>query len=137
MTLQKVNELVSELPYRFREDILSYARSVQYALPDIFLKAHVNWNENLAEQVIYIAGLKKFHSICSSVFWTLENSLHMLEHSDVSTVRIGSTHYHKQSEEYVELSTLINNLEDLLYEHRIFEFIQLRSYTEILERLHQ
>ena len=137
MMHQKVKELVSELPYRFREDILGYARSVQHALPEIFSNAHVKWNEDLAEQVIYIAGLKKFHSICSSIFWTLENSLHMLEQSEVSAVRIGSTYYNKQSEEYSELSTLINNLENLLFEHQIFEFIQIRSYTEILERLHQ
>ena len=134
-SLDAVKEFAEELPYRFREDVISYARSVRDAVPDIFKEAQYPLNEDLAEQIIFIAGVKKLYSIFTAHFWTISNSLFMLERSEVHSVRIGSRLIYKSSDDYFALSELVRHLDHLLSEHRMLEFIHQQSYPEILKAL--
>jgi len=135
MSLDAVKEFANELPYRFREDVIGYARSVKDVLPEIFHEARCPFNEMAANQLIFIAGVKKLYSICTSNFWIIENSLFMLERSEVHAVQIGSSTIHRESDDYLALAVLLRQLENLLSEHRILHLIHQRSYGDILKEL--
>jgi hypothetical protein len=65
MSLQAVEAIADELPTILRSDLIGYAKSVESALPEIFLQAHVTRSDKLADELIFIAGIKKLYSICS------------------------------------------------------------------------
>jgi hypothetical protein len=78
MSLALVHEFAQELPPRLRESVIGYARSVQDAIPDISRDAEIRQDQGLADQLVFLAGIKKLHAICSGTFWILDNSLRSL-----------------------------------------------------------
>ena len=135
MSLAMVYEFAQELPPRLREDVVGYARSVQSALPEIFREAEMAPNEALGDQLVFLAGVKKLHAICSSNYWILDNSLQSLQTADTFEVRMGSLRVSRGSREYMQLRALLDGLDLLLAEQRITDMVLLTSYPEILQRL--
>lgn len=135
MSLAMVYEFAQELPPRLREDVVGYARSVQSALPGIFREAEMAPNEALGDQLVFLAGVKKLHAICSSNYWILDNSLQSLQTADTFEVRMGSLRVSRGSREYMQLRALLDGLDLLLAEQRITDMVLLTSYPEILQRL--
>ena len=135
MSLELVNALAQELPPRLREDVVGYARSVQSALPDIFRDAKLAQEQGLADQLVFLAGIKKLYAICSGTFWILDNSLRSLNNAQEYEVRVGSTRISRGSKEWVQLRDLLRDLEMILVEQGLLEMMLLTSYSEILHRL--
>lgn len=135
MSLELVQAFAQELPPRLREDVVGYARSVQGALPDIFRDAKLAQEQALADQLVFLAGIKKLYGICSGTFWILDNSLQSLDQAEAYEVRIGSMRISRGSKEWVQLRDLLNDLEVILAQQRLQEMMLLTSYSEILHRL--
>jgi len=134
MSLAAIDRIAHELPQRLADDVIGYARSVQAALPDIFLEAGVRRTEELANQLVFIAGVKKLYSISSSNYWILANSFHALR-EQVTEVRLGSTVISRQSPYFRDLRELHADLLRILADNELFDFMELTSYTEIARRL--
>lgn len=135
MSLQQVDQFAQTLPFRMREDVLSYARSVQDALGDIFRDARIRRDPELGDQLVFLAGIKKLHAICTGTFWILDNSLTSLEQVDAYEVRIGSLRISRNSREYRQLRELLNDVELLLAKYDLTEIVRMPSYAEILRLL--
>src|SRR5262245_57588735 len=132
MSLELVTEFARELPPRLREDVIGYARSVQSALPEIFQDAGITESRELRDQLVFIAGVKKLHAICSSAFWILDNSLRSLERSRIQQVRLGGLFVARGSPEWIRLRDTVTAIEVVLREQRISSFVYTPSYTDIL-----
>jgi hypothetical protein len=135
MSLQLVHDFAQPLPPRLREDIIGYARSVERALPDIFREANMAQDEQLAGQLVFLAGVKKLHAICSGTFWILDNSLESLQRVQANEVRVGSLRISRGSREWQRLRDLLTDLEIILVSQGIEEMVQTPSYAQILRRL--
>ncbi|MBI4382301.1 MAG: hypothetical protein HY574_14075 [candidate division NC10 bacterium] len=134
MSLAILEQITRELPAKLSGDVVSYAKSVEAALPEIFRTADVRRTDELARQLVFIAGVKKLYSICSSSFWILENSLHALRHQ-AQEVRLGSLIVSRGSPYFRRLQQLQTDLVEILSEQGLFEFMELGSYSEIVRRL--
>jgi hypothetical protein len=89
MSLERVDEFAQFLPPRLREDVRAYARSVDSAAADIFREARMGFDQRLADQLVFVAGIKKLYAICSGTFWVLDNSLQSLQNAETYEVKIG------------------------------------------------
>jgi hypothetical protein len=135
MSLQLVQELAEQLPARLRDDVVGYARSVQSAVPDIFREANLAQDQSLADQLVFLAGIKKLYAICSGTFWILDSSLQSLQNAEAYEVKIGSMRISRGSREWRQLHDLLNDLDTILVEQRLDEMVDSTSYPEILRRL--
>lgn len=135
MSIERVQEFSQTLPPRLRDDVVSYARSVDNSMPDIFRDAGVTQNELLAGQLVFLAGLKKLYAICSGSFWILDNSLESLHQADAHEVKIGSMRISRGSREYRQLQELLADLDEILVAQNLDEVIKLSSYAETLHWL--
>ena len=135
MSLELVFQFTERLPFKIREEVLGYARSVEDALDEIFRDAEIKSDRELGDQLVFLAGVKKLHAVCTCTFWILENSLTSLQQSGTYQVRIGSLKISRNSREYKQLADLLNDLELLLSRHGLTDFVRLRSYAEILQAL--
>jgi hypothetical protein len=135
MSLERVQQFVQELPPRLREDVISYARSVDRSAPDIFREARMSFDQQLSTRLVFLAGIKKLYAICSGTYWILDNSLHSLQQSETYEVKIGSIRISRGSREYAQLQALLGDLEELLMKQELYELVQISSYVETLHRL--
>ena len=135
MSLERVSEFAQSLPPRLREEVVAYARSVDNAAADIFREARVQFDQRLADQLTFLAGIKKLYAISSGTFWILDNSLYSLQKADTYEVRIGSMRISRGSKEYEQLRTLLADLDELLVVQGLYDLVQVSSYVETLRRL--
>ena len=135
MSLELVSDIAQALPYKLKEDVVGYARSVRDALPDIFREAEMAPDDVLANQLVFLAGIKKLYAICSGTFWILDNSLKSLGEAQAFEVKLGSMRVSRGSRDWVNLRSLLTDLEIILTEQRLEEMVNLTSYAEILHRL--
>ena len=135
MSIRDVEQIVAELPYSIREDVVGYAHSVQAALPDIFRNARLPATSTLKDQIVLVAGVRKLHSIATSNFWILEHSLHLSREANLGAVRIAGETIHRRSDYYLALSRLMNGLNVLLGDLGIREYIEMDSYADIARSL--
>jgi hypothetical protein len=108
---------------------------VQAALVDIFREAKVKQDRILGDQLVFLAGVKKLHAICSGTFWILDNSLESLAQAEAYEVRVGALRISRNSREYRQLRDLLGDIESILAVHGLTEFVYLASYAEILRLL--
>ena len=78
MSLRYVNAFFKELPHTLREQVIDYARSVDAASRDISKEAEVELTDDLRDQLVLVAAVRKLHAICSSSYWLLYNSARLL-----------------------------------------------------------
>src|SRR5262245_54722120 len=135
MSMRALSEIAETLPRPISEDVIGYARSVQSALPEIFREARIPDDPNLGDRVVLLAGLKKLESILSSHFWTLDNSLRLMEEAKVRSVRIGQKEISRGSDYHQGLYEAIRELEEVFAKEDLSELLHLRSYSDMLSRL--
>jgi hypothetical protein len=135
MSVALVQAFADHLPVRIREEVVGYSRSVENAAPDIFREAGIAFEDGLADQLVYAAGIKKLHAICSSSYWILDNSLNALSRQGITGIRLGPRIIGRGSREFQELSRLMLDLEQLLTDQHLGEVIAMNSYADILRVL--
>lgn len=134
MSLRYVNTFALELPYTLREQVLDYARSVEAASREIFKEAEVKLTDELRDQLVLVAAIRKLHSICSTSYWLLYNSTKLLG-SDVSGVRVGGTTFSRESPHFGQLATLLGDLETVLSNQGLSIELVRQPYPQILHFL--
>ena len=135
MSISQVEEMVADLPYSIREDVVGYAQSVQAALPEIFRDARVEFSRLVGDQVVLLAAIRKLYWISSSNFWILENSIHLARESSIGAVVVAGETMNRQSAYYQQLSQLLRDLERLLVELGVREFVDLDSHSDVVRAL--
>ncbi len=134
MSLTLLSSTVAELPFALREQITSYAESVKLALPAIFSDAGVTPRQELSDQVVFLAGIKKFHGLVASNYWALDNSASLLQTADVTRIRIGAQDFSRGGELHSSLRSVLEAIETVLAHEEIKELLEL-SYAELVQHL--
>lgn len=134
MSYRKLQETVKGLPWALEEQVLGYARSVDEALPEIFKEAGRAFDRAIGDQIVFLAGVRKLHSIVASSYWTLDNSGRLLETLDVSSIRAGSLDLSRGGALHARLASLVNSLEKALEKHDIRQYIGV-DYATLVRTL--
>jgi len=131
MSLRYVNAFARELPYALREQVVGYARSVELASHDISKEAEVELTDELRDQLVLVAAVRKLHAICSTSYWLLYNSTRLLG-DEVSGVRVGNTTFSPGNADFDQLSRLLGDLEIVLRDQGLTVEMIRQPYPEIL-----
>lgn len=134
MSLALLSSTVAELPFALREQITGYAQSVKLALPAIFSDAGVAMRQDVCDQVVFLAGIKKFHSLVASSYWALDNSASLLQSADVTRIRIGAQDFSRGGQLHSSLRSVLEALENILAREEIKGLLDL-SYVELVQQL--
>ena len=135
MNKTDIARMFDDLPYSLRERVMGYVNSVEIAIPEIFRDAEIQYNEDLAETLLFVASLRKFFSIVNSAYWTLENTGEILERQNTRNIRIGGSFYSRYSPYYEQLFNMHMDLEDLLKANGLYEMVYELRFVEILRQL--
>ncbi len=135
MSTERIESLIFDFPFNFRDPILGYANSVKIALPSIFREAGLKRDNVLEDEIVFIAGVKKLYAIVSSTFWTLRKALTYLEESGIPMVKVADRQYSLKSPEYRRLRNLYDSLRGLLEEENLARFMDESNYVYIVRIL--
>ncbi len=135
MSLNSLTRAIDGMPSGMADTVVSYARSVESALPDIFRDARRKYRKDIADQIVFLAGVKKLFSIIDSTYWMLDNSSVILERQQISAIKVGSSDLSRNGEDYYLLRELRQSLVNVLSEQRIYHLVSERSYSNIIEQL--
>jgi hypothetical protein len=134
MSLNAVRTMAADLPRNLAEQVIGYAESVDRALPEIFRDAHVTQTRKLADEVVFLAGVKKLQTLTASAFWTLDTSTRLLASADVGEVRIGGQDFSKGGAVYKKLQKLLADLDLTLAENDCLNLLRLR-WPDVIREL--
>jgi hypothetical protein len=126
MSLRSLQDFTSELPFAIAEQVYGYARSVREAAPDICRDAEIEPSETLSDQLMWLAAVKRLHSIIGSAYWTVENANHLLRQQDAGPPFVGATDYSDRSSMYATLARLQLSLQQLEHALGVADLIHLR-----------
>jgi hypothetical protein len=135
MSLDRVQEMARHLPRRVGNDIVDYARSVRDAAPAILREAGLDNDPELSDQLVFLAGVRKLHAICSAAYWILDASLARLERAGATTVKLGSETLSRGCDEWAQTRGLLVALEGMLGEAGLLDLVSVRSYSDLARRL--
>lgn len=134
MSLNDVRLLVADLPRALGEQVIGYAESVDRALPEIFREARRRKNQQVVDQLVFIAAVKKIHWLASSSYWTLENSGKLLASMNVTRVRVGQSDLSRGGIVYEQLQSLLNDLETVLEQQQAGDYLRM-SWSELVRAI--
>jgi hypothetical protein len=128
-------EVLSQLPYRYRVDIETYVQSVRDASPDIFREARVEFSKEVLEALLDISLMRKLSAIVSMNFWALDSSLRLLAENDITVARAGSAVFSKESWDFRKIEKLYRDLRLVLQENGVLHMVEDLSYSEVVREL--
>ena len=136
MSVRALSDAIKDLPYSLAEQVLSYARSMDIAAPEIFKDAGIAFSREVADTLVFIAGLRKLFSIIDSNYWMIDNAGEILEQQqDQFAVRVGAADLSRGGTYHQSLATVRRELVELLSEHQLLQFVQNASYVEVVREL--
>jgi len=135
MPVGKKASFVEDLPYALKEQVASYVRSVKQSMADIFAETSIPYDQVLADELLFLASIKKLYAICSGNFWAIDNSLSILSRHDATAIRIGGTFLAMDSEDYRGFRTLLTELDRYLTERGLIERVTNPFYSDILRAM--
>lgn len=134
MSIENLTPILNGLPASLSEQVRAYTESVRGSLSEIFTEAKLPYNQDLARQLLFFAGIRKLYNIISSAYWSLTNSSGLLRQNDINEIYIGSMDVGPNSIYVHQLGALLNDLEQTLYRFHLKEYLE-GSYPEILKRM--
>ena len=90
--------------------------------------------EELRDQLVLVAGVRKLYAICSTSYWLLYNSTTLLGNGDAG-IRVGGTTFSRDGGQFLKLSILLRELETVLHEQGLSRDLIQQPYTGILRFL--
>jgi hypothetical protein len=135
MSVRLVQQVVNSLPYAIREQVLGYARSVDFVALDIAADVGIQLTEAIRDQVALVAAVKKLYSICSASYWAVDGAGLFLQREGAESVRVGSTDYSRGGGFHLSLRRLLASFDVLLAEQGMSDIVSTGSYGEIILRL--
>jgi hypothetical protein len=134
MSLAVLRDIVAELPRVIADQILGYAESVERELPHIFERWGTQSDHTLAEELVFLAGVRKLHAIVASSYWTLDNSATLLTGPSIDNIRVGELDYSRDGELHRTLRSLLETLENVLAAHNLSQYLYV-PLSEVLTLL--
>ena len=136
MSIQALADAIAELPYGLSEQVLSYARSLDVVAPEIFKDAGVRFSRELADVLVFIAGLRKLLSIVDSNYWVIDNAGAILERQQAQlSIRVGGADLSRGGNYYQGLVSARKDLVELLTEHQLLQLAQNAPYVDVVREL--
>lgn len=90
MSIRALSDAITDLPYGLSEQVLSYARSLDVAAPEIFREAGIAFSREVADTLVFVGGQRKLFSIVDSNYWVIDNAGAILElQQGQFSVRVG------------------------------------------------
>ena len=136
MSMERLRSLSRPLSALVRDQVLGYAESVNAALPEIFEEVRLSFDEQVADEVVLIAGIRKLDAICSSAALLLDRAMAGLAADQIMTIRIGASEYAEDSRDYTELTELSNLMRATLRDLEMEPFITMRYDRMVRELYH-
>lgn len=136
MSLALLVSTIEPLPYGLKEQVLGYARALQAAAPEIIRDAGVAQSQSLADQLVFLAGIRKLLAIVDSNYWLIDNAGALLQRNqEQDTVRVGGTDLSRGSIYHYRVEKLRQEFRELLGEKRVLDLVSRRPYVEIVREL--
>ncbi len=135
MSMARLRSVARPLSALVRDQILGYAESVNAALPEIFEEARVPFDEQVGDEIVLIAGIRKLDAICSSAALLLERAIAGLAADQIMTIRIGAGEYAEGSRDYAELTQLSSLMRATLRDLELEQFMSMR-YDRMVRELY-
>src|SRR5262249_59555111 len=110
------------------------AESVERELPHIFERSGTQYDHTLAEELVFLAGVRKLHAIVASSYWTLDNSATLLTGPSIDNIRVGEFDYSRDGELHRTLRSLLETLENVLATHNLSQYLYV-PLSEVLTLL--
>jgi hypothetical protein len=123
---------IDALPFSLRGDIQGYIASVDDVKHDIFASVGFEFSDELYEQLIFIAAIRRLWSIIDNQYWTIDNTLALGRRYNIGGIIVGRSRYTPTSSEYIEVRELRKELEQLLVSSDFRKYIDFSSLSEIL-----
>lgn len=130
MSIAALIATVEELPAPIRDQVVGYARTVYDAARDICKDAGVRYSGDLADQLAFLAGIKKLYGLIASSYWTLDNSAYLLSSENLGGIRIGSRDLSPGSAYHRALRMAVEAMDQELRRVNVREYIDL-SYRDM------
>lgn len=134
MSLATVREMTKDLPRGLSTQVVSYAESVERVLPEIFRGADREFNRTVGDQLVFLAGVRKLHSIVASNYWTLDNSAALLQNLNINGIQSGQMDFSRGSVFHQKLRRLLEALEGVVGEHHLTQYLNAR-FSEVIQML--
>lgn len=132
MSIRRLSSILEPAPPQLREQIIGYARSVDAAAADIFEDADVPFDEELAEDLVLLAGLRRLWSIVDGQYWIVANSLHLLSDHNISEVGVGGSIYGYGTRSFQQIRDLRDQFQRLLRELNVLRLVEAGSPADLL-----
>jgi hypothetical protein len=133
MSLDEVVSWTENLSYAHRDQILGFATFVEEAADDLLEAAGVQAiTELLIDQLVYAAGVWRLWQSINSQVSLLNNSLTLMAASGVDGVRLGGTTYTRNSQQYVMLTALRDDLRRVLRDSGLQFIPNSATLTELV-----
>lgn len=135
MSIRILSETIDDLPHALSKQVMSYARSLEYAAPEIFKEAGIRQSRELTNILVFVAGLRKLYSIVASNYWVLDNAGAILSSQQQQNVRVGGMDLSRGGNYHQSLNKLRSELADLLSKHQLLQYVREMPYVELLRGL--
>lgn len=136
MSMKALEETVDILPFALADQVLSYAKSVEAASPDIFRNAGIRQSQEVTNKLVFIAGVRKLFSIIDSNYWVIDNAGEILQREqDQGHIRVGGTDLSRGGEYYRELSNLREDFQSVISENNLEYYVSNVPYADVIKAL--
>lgn len=136
MTIRALEEALEVLPFSLAEQVLSYAKSVEAAAPDIFRSAGLRQTPEITNKLVFVAGIRKLFSIIDSNYWVIDNAGEILERQqDQGQIRVGGTDLSRGGDYHRELSRLRDDFQNVISESNLEYYVSNVPYAEVVRTL--
>lgn len=136
MSLALLTSTIEPLPYRLKEQALGYARALQTAAPEIIRDAGEAPSQSLADQLVFLAGIRKLLAIVDSNYWLIDNAGSLLlKNQEQDSVRVGGTDLSRGGSYHYRVEKLRQEFRGLLGERQVLDLVSRRPYVEIVREL--
>jgi hypothetical protein len=130
-----LNETISALPWALRDQVETYTRSVDDAVPEIFAEAEIELTPARRDQIIFIAGVRKLWHLVDAQYELLTSSLSLVRGYGVGELQTGGRTYSQESASLDALRGLRNGLYAELIRLEVFNLVNTASLGDVAVRL--
>lgn len=136
MSIKALSEAIEPLPYTLSEQVLSYAKSLEAAAPQIFADAGIQRTRENTDKLVFIAGLRKLFSIMDGNYWVIDNASALLsKQANQYAVHVGGTDLSRGGAYHSSLRRMLTEFTQLLLDKNLMRHVRDLSYTELVREM--
>ena|SRR5213075_3372347 len=136
MSMKALSDAIDPLPYALSEQVLSYARALELAAPEIFADAGVKRTRERTDALVFVAGLRKLFSIVDANYWVVDNASAILSRQgDQYAVRVGGADLSRGGTYHESLGRMLADFQQLLVEQNLLRYVRDISYADVVREM--